>query len=242
MSNLYLEQAANDFRTTSGLGPCEPIRMKSWLLKMGVLAVFRPLSDGFSGMAVKHGSFKFMLINSNHRMSKQHFTIAHELYHLFIQDNFTSELSKTGLFDKKNPIEYQADCFAAYLLMPKTCLLSLIPTDELKEDAISIATIVKMEQYFACSRAALLFRLKELKLMSATKYADYKNNVEQSAALLGYDTTLYKKANHNLVIGNYGVLAHKLFDKEVISESHYANLMLDIGIDLSNIVMSNEQE
>jgi Zn-dependent peptidase ImmA (M78 family) len=90
-NNFPLQKAASDFRIRNGIGACEPIRMKSWLPKLGVLALFRSMSDNFSGMAIKHGVHRFIVINSNHRVSKQHFTIAHELYHLFVQEEFISE-------------------------------------------------------------------------------------------------------------------------------------------------------
>jgi hypothetical protein len=37
-----------------------------------------------------------------------------------------------------------------------------------------------------------------------------------------------------LIIGDYAKLAHSLFDKEIISESHFIDLMHDIGIDIES--------
>jgi Zn-dependent peptidase ImmA (M78 family) len=241
-NNYYLQQKASAFRQQFGIGPCEPIRMKSWLPKLGILAMFKPLSEKFSGMAIKHVNLKFILINSDHRLSKQHFTIAHELYHLFIQEKFELEVTNAGKFDKKNKIEYEADCFAAYLLMPEDCLLSLIPKEELVKNKISLFTIVKAEQYFACSRKSLLFRLDAMGLIDFDKYKNYTLNVTQSARRMGYDDTLYLKGNEGLVIGDYGVIAKQLFDNDKISESHFISLMNDLGADISTIENNNEQE
>lgn len=243
MQNNYpLQKAASDFRIRNGIGACEPIRMKSWLPKLGVLALFKPMSDNFSGMAIKHGEHRFIIINANHRLSKQHFTIAHELYHLFIQEVFVSEISNAGRFDKKDKVEYDADWFAAYLLMPEECLLSLIPKPELAKNKITLTTIVQIEQYFACSRHALLIRLDAMGLIDLARYADYKMGVKHSAELLGYDTTLYEAGNKDLVIGDYGARAKRLFDDGVISESHFISLMNDIGKDIENLANDNEQE
>lgn len=248
LNNYYLQKEASDFRLRNGIGACEPIRMKSWLPKLGVMALFKPMSDHFSGMAIKHkgpineGDYKFIIINSNHRISKQHFTIAHELYHLFIQKDFISEVSNAGRFDKKDKTEYEADWFAAYLLMPEECLLSLIPKEELAKNKITLTTIIQMEQYFATSRTALLIRLEAMGLIEYKKYIDYTKGVMHSAELLGYDTSLYLKGNANLVIGNYGARAKKLFDEGKISESHFVSLMNDIGKDIENLANDNEQE
>lgn len=242
LHNYHLQREASDFRLKNGIGATEPIRMKSWLPKLNVIALFRPLSEDFSGMAVKQDDLNFVIVNSEHRLSKQHFTIAHELYHLFVQKDFVSEISNAGKFDRKNKIEYEADWFAAFLLMPEEGLLQLIPKEELSKNKISLATIVKIEQYFACSRTALLIRLDEMGLIEKNKYEQYTRNVKHSAALLGYDTTLYDKGNEGLVIGDYGARAKKLFDVEKISESHFISLMSDIGKDIQNIANDNEQE
>ena len=216
--------------------------MKSWLPKLNVIALFRPLSDCFSGMAVKQHDLNFIIINSEHRVSKQHFTVAHELYHLFIQKDFVSEVSNAGKFDRKNKIEFEADWFAAFLLMPEEGLLQLIPKEELSKNKISLHTIVKIEQYFACSRTALLLRLDGIGLIDYKKYEQYTRNVKHSAAILGYDTSLYDKGNEGLVIGDYGAKAKKLFDVGKISESHFISLMNDLGKDVQNIANDNEQE
>jgi hypothetical protein len=89
---------------------------------------------------------------------------------------------------------------------------------------------------------ALLNRLAGLDLIEYGKYEQFTINVTASALMLGYDDTLYKPGNENLVIGDYGTKAKKLFNKGAISESHFIDLMNDIGIDISNIINSNEQE
>lgn len=241
-NNFRLQKAASDFRIRNGIGACEPIRMKSWLPKLGVMAMFKPMSDNFSGMAIKHGEHRFVMINSNHRISKQHFTIAHELYHLFVQEEFIYEISNAGRFDKKDKVEFDADWFAAYLLMPEEGLLSLIPKAELAKNKISLTTIIQIEQYFACSRQALLIRLEAMGLIDMARYAQFKMGVKHSAELLGYDTTLYEAGNKELVIGDYGARAKRLFDEGMISESHFIGLMNDIGKDIENLANDNDQE
>lgn len=241
IGNYHLQRQAAEFRIKNGIGSCEPIRMRSWLSKLNVLTVFRPMSPSFCGMALKHGEDKFILVNSNHSLGKQHFTIGHELYHLFVQDNFTNMVCSTGKFNKKDKVEYEADCFSAYLLLPEDCILALIPNEELSKNKISLATIVKIEQYFACSRVALLFRLDSMGLIDLEKYERYKTNVKNSALAYGYDKALYEKGNENLVIGEYGRKAKKLFENEIISEAHYVSLMSDIWIDIDNETESNDQ-
>lgn len=234
MNPLILEKKANDFRNRNGLGSNDSIRLKSLLTKLDVLTVFKPLSAGFSGMALKidkEGDIKrFVLINSNKTLGHQHFTICHELYHLFIQENFNSMVCTAGQFAKKDKEEYNADIFAAHLLLPENGIKSLIPDEELGKDKIRLKTILKIEHYFSCSRLALLYRLKDLGIISSRKWEELSTHVKRSAIEFGYSTGIYESGNHHEVIGDYGTLARELFDKEIISESHYYSLLLDLGM------------
>jgi Zn-dependent peptidase ImmA (M78 family) len=237
MSDLLLEKASSLFRSENGLHNAEPIRLKSLLQKLNVISVFSPLADHFSGMALKANSDKrFMLINSNQSLGKQHFTICHELYHLFIQADFTSQVCHTGLFNKKaDKNEYNADVFASYLLLPTDGLLEYIPDPEIERKKISLNTILFIEHFYSCSRRALLYRLKNLKLITSLEYDNFALNIQRGALENGYATDLYKNGNHHTVIGDYGMIAKQLFDSEKVSESHYYSLLADLGIDVTKL-------
>lgn len=229
-----LKKKAAVFRERYHIGLNEPLQLHNLLSELGVLTVFMPLPGDFSGMALLAGDKRFMLINADHPLGKQHFTICHELYHLFVQEGFTSQHCITGRFDKRHDKqEYYADVFAANLLMPEHGLIERIPDEELKgRNKISIETILKIEQHYACSRKALLYRLFTMDLISADYQEQFKHNVIRSARQYGYTTALYSSANNGLIIGDYAAKAKKLFDAEKISEPHYLELMTDIGIEL----------
>lgn len=230
MNINVIEKKTFEFRKNSGLSSDDPIRIKSLLTKLNVLTVFKPLSDQFSGMALKVEGNRFILVNSNHNIGKQHFTICHELYHLFIQENFSSMICDTGRFDSSSGEEYNADRFASRLLLPEDGVKSMIPERQLSKDKIELETILSLEQYFSCSRGALLYRLKDLRLISAATYDRYCVNVINSAVRYGFPTDLYRPGNEGITIGNYGTLAKRLFDDELISENHYISLLYDLGM------------
>lgn len=240
MKNQILEKKANDFRLSNGIDGEDYIRFRSFLSKLNIITLYTPLGSGFSGMALKIGvkddSKRFILVNSSHPRGKQHFTICHELYHLFVQDDFSSMICNAGSFDKKDINEYNADVFASHFLLPHSGIMSLIPDEELeKKNTIKLSTILKIEQYYTCSRTALLYRLKEMKIIDDAGYERYSSNVKRSALEYGYSTDLYEEGNHGLVIGDYGTLAKELFDSDKISESHYYSMMMDLGIDLERV-------
>jgi len=231
---VKVKKEASELRNKLGIGNTESIHLRSLLLKLDIIAIFKELSEGFSGMSLKTGDKMFMLINSGHSLGRQHFTICHELYHLFFDTDFKPHLCKSGFFNKKDLNEYWADIFASYFLMPDDGIISLIPDSELGKDLLKTETILKIEQYFSCSRSALLYRLKDLGLITQTFYDFHSRNVKITAKQYGYALALYEKGNVGLVIGDFGTIAKQLFDREKISESHYVSLMQTIGIDVFN--------
>ncbi|MDE6080289.1 MAG: ImmA/IrrE family metallo-endopeptidase [Duncaniella sp.] len=226
----YVESQASRFRQFAGLSDSEAVNLRSLLLKLNVLTLFRPMSDSFSGMSLKGNGRLFMLINSNQPRCRQHFTICHELYHLFIEDNPVPHRCQEG--GKKNESEQCADAFALMFLMPADAVRQMIPEDELKQGKVSLATALKLGQYFGASHAAVLNRLSDLKLISRNEREQLSViSVKRACREHGYDTSLYESGNEGRVIGDFGEKARKLFEADKISEGHYLELLHKIGID-----------
>ncbi len=234
-ADYELQKKASKFRSENGIGTKEPVQFKWIFNRLCIVSVFRPMSESFSGMSIKIDNAGFLLINSSHPVGRQNFTICHELFHLFVQENFQSHTCDTGRYNRKDKNEYDADKFASFLLMPEEGLLDLIPESELKKkNSITLPTFLRIEQIYSCSRTALIYRLDNLGLISAESYEDYRNDISKEARKHGFDPSLYMPDNKNLVFGDYGELAKRLFDADRISETHYAKLMRDIGIDIDD--------
>lgn len=232
MNELEIKQEAYELRLRFGFSDTEPILFKNLSIKEKILAYHAPLDETFSGMAVKSRDKHFILVNSNHSIGRQNFTICHELFHLYVDKNFETHKCHTGQFDKNNRSEYHADSFGSHFLLPEQGLLAMIPKDEWRKDAINLSSIVKIEQYFGCSRRALINRLLFLKRISLEYRDELSVDVKKSAQLNGYPVDLYSPGNEGKLWGDYGSKARKLFENEKISEGHYASLMSDIGIDI----------
>lgn len=231
--NHVISKKAIEFRQENGLSTTEPVPLKSILLSNNVLVLFKPLSGNFSGMAIKSNDKRFILVNSDHSIGKQHFTLAHELYHLFKQANFSFQSCNTGRFDNRSDInEYNADVFAAELLLPEDGITKMIPDQELQKNKIQLRTVINLEQYFLTSRSALLYRLKNLGFINGDKYDEFNVDIKRGAVTYGFDTRLYEKGNEGVIIGSYGQVAKELYDADKISETFYTSLMMDIGKDV----------
>ncbi len=224
-----IEQLALKLRSDVGLGPTEPIHTKTLLRKLGIIVFYRPLSDKACGLSMRSadGSGKFMLVNSNNSRGRQHFTICHELFHLYYDDDPKPHICGTPGMEKESA-ELNANAFASALLLPQEGMMQSIPSEEIKNRHISIATLLRMEQLFGVSHQALCYRLRNLGLISEEELQNHKSenrDIQEIAAEYGYDLSLYQSGNEGVVIGDFGEKARLLFEQERISEGHYVELL-----------------
>jgi Zn-dependent peptidase ImmA (M78 family) len=235
-----LKSYVSDFRNRFGYNSSEPIDLVSLLQKLDIITLFKSLSDDFSGLSIKTGNNRFMLVNSRNPVGRQNFTIGHELYHLFYDKEFIPHKCQTGLFPGKNVNERMADLFAAFLLLPEDGITQLIPEEELGKDLIKLATLLKIEQTYRSSRLALLKQLEKMGLASKNYIDKYSTKIKTGARQYGYSTDLYESTPEREILGTYGSLANKLYEKGKISEGHYQELMLSIGVDVNEIFNDEE--
>lgn len=229
-----IKKQAFEFRARNEERKYSPIDCYNLLKKLNVLTVFLPggTDSKVSGMALKTGEHRFIMVNSDMSLGRQHFTICHELYHLFIQENFVSATCNPASFNKKNKVEYMADLFAMYLLMPEETIYSMIPEEEFESSSISYQTLFQIEKDLQCSHKALINRLLNLGIIKRERYEDLNAiDVKNEARELGFDIALYSSGNEHRVIGDYEKIAQMAFDTEKISESHYVSLLQDIFLE-----------
>ena len=244
---IQLELLALKFRQEQGVKFDEPVSVHQMLRNKNIITSFQPLSEGFEGMAIKIPNKEqearlFMLVNTSSNYSRQRFTACHELYHLLYQKDFTVSYDVDGEDGRKSLDEQAADYFARCLLLPRDGVLSLVPEEERKKDAITLATILKVEQNFRCSRSCLLYRLKEMDLISDAVYQVFLHDVIRGTAEYGYPTSLYRPTYSKELIGDYNVKARQLYDKGMISQAKYFGLLYDMGIDFGKEALDGKGE
>ena len=224
-----IEQLALKMRLQAGLNPSEPIHTKTLLRKLGVMVIYRPLSEKACGLSMRSSDerAKFILVNSNNSRGRQHFTICHELFHLYYDEEPKPHICGT-LGMEKDPAEINANAFASALLLPQAGVLESIPSEEIMNRHITIATMLRVEQLFGVSHQSLCYCLRHLRLLTEEELQDHlaeSMEIQQIAAEYGYDLSLYQPGNEGVVIGDFGEKARLLFEQERISEGHYVELL-----------------
>lgn len=224
-----IEQLALKMRAEAGVTPTEPIHTKTLLRKLGVMVMYRPLSERACGLSMRSadGEMRFMLINSNNSRGRQHFTICHELFHLYYDEEPKPHVCGTpGL--EKDPSEINANAFASALLLPPVGVLASVPPEEIKNRRVTMATMLRLEQLFGVSHQSLCYCLRHMRLLTEDElqvHLEESKHIQQIAAEYGYDASLYQSGNEGVVIGDFGEKARRLFDLERISEGHYVELL-----------------
>ena len=79
-------------------------------------------------------------------------------------------------------------------------------------------------------------------LISDTVYQVFQHDVIRGAAEYGYPTSLYRPTYSKELIGDYNVKARQMYDKGLISQAKYFDLLYDMGIDLGKGESNGESE
>lgn len=230
VDKLDLCTKALSLRKELGEDTTSPIDIFSLVYSIPLLTiVFYPMGVHLSGMCIKNDGNPVIAINSSMSIGRQRFSMAHELYHIYYDDNKQTTVCeiKIGTGDD---IEKSADQFASYFLMPPVALSeSIKKMRSISKENLGIKEIVKLEQYFGLSRQALLFRLIEDKIMSIQQADWFRHGVIRSAVNLGYDDSLYKPLPLEKQYKTYGYYiqqAKELYEKDIISTGKFEHLLL----------------
>lgn len=216
---------------SGNLSPIDVFRLAQNVPRLSV--VLYPLGKSISGLCIKHSEFSLIAINSEQTYGRQRFTLSHELFHLYYdqQSNTVICPSKTSI---KNDIEREADSFASFLLLPRLALINeirnkqLSPANALDDDFLR--KIIEIEQRYEISRGALLVRLEDEKAISAEQNDWLKINIKKNARRLGFSTTLYSNrqgSGAKTTDGYYIDLVADLLAGNAISRGKAKELLAD---------------
>lgn len=192
--------------------------------------VFLPMGQHISGACLKNIESAVIAINSSMSLGRQRFTLAHELYHFYYDENDKKVVCSKNT-NGSNEIEKTADIFASYFLAPPNALYQAIQDCMIPDQTkLSLNNIIKLEQYFGLSHQAMLIRLSQEGFISSPEIDTYQGGIINQATRLGYDATLYRpspKEKEYFTLGHYISLTENLLQEDKISYGKYEELLLD---------------
>lgn len=216
-----------NFKRNWGIDEYSPIYMLNLLYyKIPNLTIaWFPMKLSVSGCYFKKDSDSIILVNSSHSRGRQNFTLAHELYHLLDnKDNFVVCSEK---FDETTEIE--ADKFASNFLLSNRALFDFMESNDIEE--WSISDVIKCEQYFRLDHQNFIRRLYSENLIDGNQFAELSFKINDTAASLGYDTSLYESNNKNrqyYSIGHMIPLVEKLYGENKLTRGARKDILLDL--------------
>lgn len=137
----------------------------------GILLGFTPL-EGLAGAYIRPGGYPGILINSQHPLSKQRYTVAHEFGHHVFGHSDTADVDTESLFrlpeSQVSDVEKVAESFAAWMLMPDELVRTLMA--ELETDDLKLPVqVYELALRLGTSYQATIHQLRNLRLVSASE-------------------------------------------------------------------------
>lgn len=229
LDKLDLNTKAQELREMLGEDANSPVDIFSLANQIeGLTLVFYPLGKNISGICVRDTEIRLIAVNSSMSYGRQRFSLAHELYHLYFDNESGFNVCSTNL-NSKNENEKCADQFASYFLAPYKALRTMIRKVAGKGPT-SVQQVIALEQYFGMSHLAMLWRLISEGYFSSDILDGYSYGVISAARNLGYDDKLYKPTPvefQRRTYGHYLKQVEELRQKDLVSPGKIDELLLD---------------
>jgi len=198
-------------------------------LRPEVTIVNLEMHEDISGLCIKDGKSIVIGINSDMSYGRQRYTLAHELYHGFADNQVVTYVCDKQFAIEKPDIEKEADAFASYFLIPYEALIQY--ADEHAENGWTQETVVCAEQYFQVSHQAFLIRLIKQGFICDDEYELLRNiSVTRVAVELGFSTKLYRKTADDDKFSSTGEYIRKIeeaYERNLIGAGKRRELLLD---------------
>lgn len=184
-------EAAHDARQELGLPLDEPLRDLLTTVEhdLGLPVVLLAMPQGLAGAYLRRKGLAFAFVNGLDAPVRQRFTLSHELgHHRLGHDTTLDDWSDLRDYEH-DPVEVQANYFAAEFLAPRPAVETWCERNLRGE--VTLETVVRVAAHFAISGPAARVRLQSAEILTdETRNARLKDEIEQQlhlplAGLLG---------------------------------------------------------
>lgn len=161
------EQKAITLLQDLGFDDVLPVPVEDVARRLGAAIDYEPYEGEVSGMLYRSDRHTLIGVNSRHAKTRQRFTIAHEIGHLYMHKGtpmFIDRFMRVNRRDgASNVHEVEANSFAAELLMPRKLVAREVDRALSKRRSISPTDlVVVLAKSFGVSTEAMQYRLTNL--------------------------------------------------------------------------------
>jgi Zn-dependent peptidase ImmA (M78 family) len=170
---------AREARAALGLDPAAPLRCLLTVVEegAGLPVVVTALPGQLAGACYRDADGAVLWVNGSPEQAhqRQRFTLAHELGHAWCRHDGALEIDTFATLNGKttNPLEIQANAFAAEFLVPAAAMEQLVAGDPTLEE------IVLISSHFGVSAIMVVYRLKLLRLASESRIERLEEEIEE---------------------------------------------------------------
>ncbi len=152
----------------SSVNATPPVDVEAIAGQLGISIRKMSLEADVSGILYREDDKKIIVVNENHPVVRQRFTIAHEIGHLLlhagdavhVDQEFRINLRDQRSATAENIEEIEANAFAANLLMPASWLRREMSTESV--DLIDDGEIQSLADRYGVSAQAMILRLSNI--------------------------------------------------------------------------------
>jgi Zn-dependent peptidase ImmA (M78 family) len=165
--SMHGAKRAREARAALGIDPAAPLRCLLTTVEetVGVPVLVRALPNDIAGCYWQDGDRRLIHVNGGHGYVRQRFTLAHELGHAWCRHNGAVAVDSVQTIGGRttNPIEIQANSFAAEFLVPRAGLEQVIKGEP------DLDVLVTVAAHYRVSAIAVLFRFVTCELVGEAR-------------------------------------------------------------------------
>jgi Zn-dependent peptidase ImmA (M78 family) len=171
------EEAGVEARRSLGLNEAQPLDdvLRSLERTTDLQVFVRPLGfDGIAGAYWVSQEVPFVLLNADHPVERQRFTLAHEFGHHRLGHG--NQVDQQLAFGTSSPREVEANAFAASFLMPPAAIGESLA--ELEQPQMTFDVLITLAALFGVSAKAMRIRLETLSELKPQQIAQFDAMIE----------------------------------------------------------------
>ena len=155
-------------RQELGLGLDQPVHDLLTVVEQtaGIPVALLRLGNGVAGAYIVRRDQSFIFLNGSEAVTRQRFTLAHELGHHRLGHRAVIDGIETIEGRTTDPLEQQANAFAAELLAPEQALRTWMEAHD--DPLITISVLCRIAAWFGISPPAAFVRLVETGILQKT--------------------------------------------------------------------------
>lgn len=254
------ERVADDERRRLGLGRAPIADMADVLDSQGVRAVRIALPMDISGLTITNGTVApFVAVNSTHSAMRQRFSLAHEFCHVLLDRSLHGRVSRAA--ERDDLLEVRCNAFSAAFLMPEDGVRDAVESlgkgqssrmaaevfdesesvraerrTEPRSQDLQLYDVLRLATRFGVSGPAMLFRLRNLRLLTENELASLRELERQPRSRVFRDLTSADDPfrEHMVHDQRFVFLALEAYRRDKVSLNKTLELLTMVGIDAAD--------